>query len=416
MNQHQSDTSQSGTGELSPPVGIRYHYMDNLRALAMITGIFFHAALAYSPLLNNLWLTASNETSVTLDSLAWFTHLFRMPLFFLIAGFFTCYLVQKRGISGLLKNRLVRIFLPLFIFLPLVWITLAAGIGWALSHVGNPSPMLQFFAMMANVPDAPPPPVTTTHLWFLYNLCLFYVVYSLLSKLGLFEQRWMQWLSSAKFLVFGLPWLLVPAMFSQFSPHPAPEQFMPQWWSFAFFGLFFLVGSGLFRNQSLLDDLKPYALWLFIASVVMYGVFYSMIGEPVQLADLAALATGPEKTPAHLLMAGLESFIAVYMTLVCLIIGKSWLERKSHLVRFVADSSYWVYLIHLPLLFLIQYLLLDVQWNLWLEFAISSLGTLAIGIISYTLLVRWTPIGWMLNGRRSRPQPAVDETPDLIHT
>ena len=46
--------------ESTPP--IRYHFMDNLRAIAMIAGIFFHAALAYSPMLSSVWLTADSQT------------------------------------------------------------------------------------------------------------------------------------------------------------------------------------------------------------------------------------------------------------------------------------------------------------------------------------------------------------------
>ena len=40
----------------------RYHYMDNVRALAMFVGVLFHASLAYSPLLQNLWFTSSADT------------------------------------------------------------------------------------------------------------------------------------------------------------------------------------------------------------------------------------------------------------------------------------------------------------------------------------------------------------------
>ena len=35
--------------------GDRIHAMDNLRALAMLAGVVFHAALAYSPLMHMIW-------------------------------------------------------------------------------------------------------------------------------------------------------------------------------------------------------------------------------------------------------------------------------------------------------------------------------------------------------------------------
>ena len=68
-------------------------------------------------------------------------------------------------------------------------------------------------------------------------------------------------------------------------------------------------------------------------------------------------------------------------------------------MRWLADASYWVYLVHLPLLFAIQYRLLDVQMHWGAKFAIATLSTLAFA--SYQVLVRYTPIGRLLNGKWS---------------
>ena len=92
----------------------RLHYMDNLRALAMMLGIFFHAAIAYHPMMQNLWLSASNEHSVMLEVIAWFTHLFRMPLFFVVAGF--SFLVLE------LAGRKVQPWLQFFVWFQLVFL------------------------------------------------------------------------------------------------------------------------------------------------------------------------------------------------------------------------------------------------------------------------------------------------------
>ena len=70
-------------------------------------------------------------------------------------------------------------------------------------------------------------------------------------------------------------------------------------------------------------------------------------------------------------------------------------------MRWLADASYWVYLVHLPLLFAIQYRLLDVQMHWSAKFAIATLSTLALSFASYQLLVRHTPVGKMLNGTLS---------------
>lgn len=373
---------------------IRYHYMDNLRALALLAGIFFHAALAYSPVMSDIWLTADSSWSLVLDAGAWFSHLFRIPLFFLIAGFFTCYLVEKRGVMGFLKNRTVRILIPLVLFLPMVFITIGQSVTWALQHTEHLSSILTLIAAR----EAPEPPMTTHHLWFLYVLCQFYVAYSVLHHLKLLSMRWASMLHSARFLVFVLPVLLIPVLFTQLAPHPAPDQFIPQWWSFGFFGPFFLVGSRIFKHQDAIDALKPYALWLLVESLGLYAVYYNNM--PKSLGLETALHQGVKMSWSHLGISTLEAVIAVHMTLVCLVAGKTFINRASAAVRFIADSSYWIYIIHLPVLIFIQFLLLDANWNLFIKFGVASFGTLAIGLSTYCLFVRWTPIGRLLNGKR----------------
>ena len=64
----------------------RLHHMDHLRALAMLAGVLFHAALAYSPLMHGFWPLADRQASAGVDAVVWGMHLVRMPLFFLVAG------------------------------------------------------------------------------------------------------------------------------------------------------------------------------------------------------------------------------------------------------------------------------------------------------------------------------------------
>jgi len=370
---------------------IRYHYMDNLRALAMLTGIFFHAALAYSPITHFVWLTAEKEKSVSLDVIAWFTHLFRMPLFFLIAGFFALYLIEKRGLPRFLKNRGIRVLLPLLIFLPLVLWSIQLGIQWALEQVKNPSLLLQFIRMAENNPNAPEPPFSMGHLWFLYNLILFYLVFVVLWKLRFFDSALVKKLMSRSFMLLILPVLLIPAFVSQVAPHPAPEGIMPQWWSFAFYGVFFIIGACIYKHQTVLEDLKPYKYPLLVLAIGAYAYLYGLFP-----------AINPSYSFYHVKVAVLEAFVAVYMTVCCLLFGAQFLNRANGKFRYFADASYWIYIIHIPLLFMIQYPLMDAEWPPWAEFLLSSVATIVVGLITYALLVRRTPIGLLLNGKMIR--------------
>ena len=96
--------SSTGAPEGVPPEA-RVHALDHLRALAMLAGVLFHAALAFSPLLQPYWPTADRQSWAGIDALAWFSHLLRMPLFFLVAGFFTAALHARRGMGGVAAPR-----------------------------------------------------------------------------------------------------------------------------------------------------------------------------------------------------------------------------------------------------------------------------------------------------------------------
>lgn len=154
----------------------RIHSMDNLRALAMLAGVVFHAALAYSPLVHNFWPTADASGSAWVDVLAWFGHLFRMPLFFVIAGFFAALLVRKRGIGGMLRNRLARVLLPFLIFLPLVLGALSWLTAEAASSRRNLSPVLAWVKQTTLEHGSLPFLPSVAHLWFLLYLMYFFVL------------------------------------------------------------------------------------------------------------------------------------------------------------------------------------------------------------------------------------------------
>lgn len=384
----------NSTELLRPYETERLHYLDNLRALAMIGGVFFHAALAYSPLLHNVWLTADNQQSEVVDVLSWFSHLFRMPVFFVIAGFFVAYLVGRRGMGGMVANRAKRILLPLVIFLPLCLWAVIASLMSAIATVENKSPVMQFVIQSMATPGTPPPPVTTMHLWFLYNLIFFCILTWVLSYIN--WSRIFTIFNTLKplYFIIGFPLLLLPALLSISSPLPAPEQMLPQLWSFGFFGLFFVLGYWIFRAEQFIERFQPYVMALFIGSVVLYTVYYYSI--PKQLVFPPA----PVEYPLNALLKLCEAYISVWMTLACLVAGKRYLNSRNRVMRFLSDSSYWIYIIHLPLLFAVQYKLMDKDWSLLAKYSVSVGMTVLIGLVSYALLVRWTPIGWMLNGRK----------------
>ncbi len=91
---------------------IRLNDLDALRGFAMLLGIVLHAALAFFPM---FWPVQDDYQH---EGFAWLVsaiHGFRMPLFFLLSGFFTAMLWRRRGMGSLLKHRFLRVFLPLMV-------------------------------------------------------------------------------------------------------------------------------------------------------------------------------------------------------------------------------------------------------------------------------------------------------------
>ena len=103
----------------------RRHDLDALRAFAMLLGIVLHGALAFIP---GVWVVADASVEGDGTPFAWLTmaiHGFRMPLFFLMSGFFTAMLWRQRGLRALVRQRAQRLLLPLAIamltVIPLTW-------------------------------------------------------------------------------------------------------------------------------------------------------------------------------------------------------------------------------------------------------------------------------------------------------
>ena len=74
------------------------------------------------------------------------------------------------------------------------------------------------------------------------------------------------------------------------------------------------------------------------------------------------------------------------------------LQRRQ--VRYVADASYWIYILHLPLVMLAQVWVQDWSGPWWAKLAGVSFGVFGVCLLTYELLVRHSFMGKWLNGRR----------------
>ena len=97
-------------------VGERYHALDAVRGGVLILGVFFHATLSFLPGAQ-MWIVMDQSRSVELSVLFFVLHIFRMTVFFVLAGFFGRLLLERLGVGAFVMNRAKRIAMPLVIVL-----------------------------------------------------------------------------------------------------------------------------------------------------------------------------------------------------------------------------------------------------------------------------------------------------------
>jgi peptidoglycan/LPS O-acetylase OafA/YrhL len=77
-------------------------------------------------------------------------------------------------------------------------------------------------------------------------------------------------------------------------------------------------------------------------------------------------------------------------------------STESKAMRYISDSSYWLYLAHLPLIMLAQFFVQDVPAPALVKFLFVCVVVNGVLLLSYHWFVRYTPIGTLLNGKRTR--------------
>ncbi len=143
----------------APGERARRHDLDALRAVFLLFGIPYHAALTVRP---GPWIANMHDRSRDFIQLADYLHLFRMPGFYMIAGYFAAMLLQRRPVASYLPSRLHRLVPP---FLAGTLLLVPAMHFLLLLETGHPQPLARWWEIMTWVERNP-----FEHLWFVQVL------------------------------------------------------------------------------------------------------------------------------------------------------------------------------------------------------------------------------------------------------
>ena len=96
------------------------------------------------------------------------------------------------------------------------------------------------------------------------------------------------------------------------------------------------------------------------------------------------------------------SSLSMFLTIMGFIGGSEAIFRKgSPFISYFVDASYWIYLLHLVLVFVIGAVILeDTNLNPLIAVSVNIFVTTLVCVTTYHIFVRYTPVGWVLHGRK----------------
>ena len=389
----------------------------------MLLGIVLHATLPYFSRIAEfefVW-PADDDQSILLFLVFDFIHAWRMPTFFLMAGFFAHLVLERRSMSTFALDRLKRIALPLVLFgavmaviIPPIWVY-----GW----YGVVS-FEAFLDVLEKRQDLGSSGELVGHLWFLYYLLLMYAVLVGFRLLGQLRRARAivgpagrtqigRYVGDAAYTRIPLALMLGAVVLLVLRAGDESKPIWPLNVPDVLYGsLFFFYGYGLYSRRELIERLKRTvtlaALWAIAAAV--FFVHLVLLGAMDE-----ASKQGVEDDALKLLwLIGTVFYGASAVLLSVGLVGLFERIMQSPLawVRWLADSSYWIYIVHLPVVALLTFYLahLDRQgwlrgltgfgWSAEMKFLVACVVTGVIGVVTYWYLVRYTPLGTLLNGKR----------------
>ncbi|MET0717199.1 MAG: acyltransferase family protein [Pseudoxanthomonas sp.] len=373
------------TAALAVPVR-RIHWLDGLRSGLMLLGVVLHAAYPYS--LGSRWLVQDPQRAQFFQWLTRGIHLFRMPAFFLIAGYFATLLLRRCGVADFLRERARRIGVPLLSTL----LTFNLLQSWLLQKHGASATWLPTGQALQTLWSSGG---VVGHLWFLVYLLVFCAVLAAcarpLRRLAA-SSRWPARAAS----VSGV-WILLAAAVGCGLLVVALEHLAPRALDHEYLGLidpaellsyapFFAMGTLLELDPSLLSRFSSPGPGSVLTGAIALG---AMVAE--------SQGAGLEHKALHLL----ASSLLVWIVLRLLLGGfRRLANRASALFGYLSDASYSVYLMHHLFVVALSTWLLAADWGPWSKFATVLSLTLALSLaIHHFLVLRHPLLRFLFNGK-----------------
>ena len=347
--------------------------LDAARSVLMLLGILVHTGSFVSSFQPASGSPLDNSVLIV----TMLVHDFRMPAFFAVAGLFAAMLIDHRGLRGFWQQRMRRLFWPLVASsVTVIPITLASF------DVSTPQKLM----------DA-----GFVHMWFVYYLLIFSAVtilfYWLFHKTALgqrkhdllkaFARRWFA--NPIILLLAAALTCLLPAYFNlESGSFEEASSVLPNIYLLIFYGIFFSLGLFSYSIWQTIESKLHKFWWIYLAlGLAAFSTYSNFIFSNTGQSWLKFFYT----LSTWMLAAG---FIAIFVRFA---------NRPNRFFAYFSEASYWIYIVHLPIVLAALYWLAKWQVPFFWSFIISTVFTFGISTLSYHWLVKDTIIGKFLAGK-----------------
>lgn len=366
----------------------RLFFLDNLKAFIVNLMIVFHIALCYMDYAPEWWYVVDKEhTHLFFTGVVVWADMFIMPIMFFISGYFGIMTMKRHGDMKWWKGKLFRITLPWILGVAIF----AAPVTYMMFYTRNvPVDYSTFFwTLYLFNPETGGPGVCWSHIqyWYLGILTTLFLVMWLVTKL---DKSLTTQLAKADKPGGAMLLLIFVLMLTNIT---ATDIYVgnDDLWTFVsyiwviqpcrimLYPLWFFLGVYAWRHRWFAaDGYKPAMGWFpaFLISSIIYPmcVLYGwmVFPDPFQFLLLKAF------THTLLLMTAMFGLLAFF---------QQKLDFTNGFLGEMASHSYTMYWIHMELVFPIVYLLVPLDWSVWLKYPVAcALGLLSCYIASRVLI------------------------------
>ena len=241
-------------------------------------------------------------------------------------------------------------------------------------------------------------------LWFLVWLIALFVPYALVVRRLGWRVRPGAWILSPLNLLVLVPLTMVPTAMMEFDLGIGPDTavgIVPMPHVLLYYALFFFFGAVYFDCDDRDGRLGGSWRWMLPVSVlVVFPLALEFATGRLGFRDL--LLPAAWHRPASVFF---QSVFAWTMSFSAMGLFGALLTRASPAIRYLSDSSYWLYLAHLPLCIAGQAVIHNWPGPVWVKLPLFSLVLTVFLLGTYQVLVRYTWVGRLLNGPRTRTAP-----------